>query len=135
MEKTSEIFRKKLKGARKSQGLTQSEMAERVGMSVRTYQKYEQGETQPTPEILDSFARALNLRPWELVTPDNSGASQWLQDATKMMDYLAHLNPSELGAIRFLIKGSDPLFETMSPEERVTSIEAAITRLKSIRYK
>lgn len=69
MRKTKAIFIQNLRRGRKSKRLTQAEFAEAVDMSLRGYQKYEQGESAPTPEVLERFAEHIGCEPWELVSP------------------------------------------------------------------
>lgn len=49
---------------RKSRGLTQEELAEKAGVTVRTIQRIESGETEPRAYTLKRIAEALGLR-WE----------------------------------------------------------------------
>ena len=52
---------------RKAKFPTQADFAQAIGMSLRGYQKYEQGESQPTPDTLDDFARHLDCEPIDLI--------------------------------------------------------------------
>ena len=69
MRDTKEIFINNLKCGRASKRLTQEQFAVAVDMSLRGYQKYEQGESAPTPGVLDRFAKAIECEPWELLRP------------------------------------------------------------------
>lgn len=42
-----EIFQERLRLARKSKGITQEEAAKQLGISLRTYRRYETGEAEP----------------------------------------------------------------------------------------
>lgn len=53
-------FVKNLKRLRREKGFTQAELAEIIDMSVRGYQKYEQGESWPGPAKLRAIAEALS---------------------------------------------------------------------------
>lgn len=58
---------KKVKKRRTSLGLTQEELAEKVGIS-RTYMGFvEQGRNVPTLETLEKIARALKVKTSELL--------------------------------------------------------------------
>lgn len=70
MKKTNETFISNLRRLRKAKFRSQAEFAEAVGLSLRGYQKYEQGESSPTAETLERFSRALGCQPWELVKPE-----------------------------------------------------------------
>lgn len=67
LKTTSEIFIENLRMQRKARGWSQTNMAEAVGMSLRGFQKYEQGETQPTLDIVEQFAGKLGCDPLELL--------------------------------------------------------------------
>jgi transcriptional regulator with XRE-family HTH domain len=60
-----------LKRRRKNADLTQAELAEIVDISVRGYQKYEQGISTPSPEKLSSLARALKCEVSDLYENPN----------------------------------------------------------------
>jgi transcriptional regulator with XRE-family HTH domain len=51
-----EIFLKRLKGLRAELSLTQKELAEKIGMSYRGYQKIESGESEPGAEKIIALA-------------------------------------------------------------------------------
>jgi transcriptional regulator with XRE-family HTH domain len=67
LKNSSKIFIKNLCRLRRSKFKSQGEFAEKVGLSLRGYQKYEQGESSPTPDILDRFSEALDCQPFELI--------------------------------------------------------------------
>lgn len=71
MRTTGVIFKENLVRLRKQKFPTQEAFAIEIGYSIRGYQKYEQGESQPTPEVLDKFAEKLGCEPWELITPQD----------------------------------------------------------------
>lgn len=54
--------------ARKQQGLTQSEAAERIGVIQQTWQTYESGNVSIGIEVLSDIARALDTTMAELVS-------------------------------------------------------------------
>jgi transcriptional regulator with XRE-family HTH domain len=88
--KTADIFKENLRKLRKEKFPRQEDFYPLVGFeSVRGYQKYEQGESAPTPDILDRFAEVLGCEPWSLVTPDISNKIKELQGVlekqTKLM--------------------------------------------------
>tara|TARA_R110001599_G_scaffold39756_2_gene121278 strand:- start:475 stop:1080 length:606 start_codon:yes stop_codon:yes gene_type:complete len=58
---------KRVKELRKRNGLSQEELTENSGLSLRTIQRIENGETQPTGDTLKRIAKALNVTPNELV--------------------------------------------------------------------
>ncbi|MGW2638215.1 helix-turn-helix domain-containing protein, partial [Streptomyces sp. NPDC001348] len=63
-----------LADAREARGLTQEELAERSGLSVRAIRNLETGHTaRPRRQSLLLLARALGLPPGPLLTPQRSG--------------------------------------------------------------
>lgn len=54
-------FGKILHSIRKKRGLTQPELAEKMGSSVRTVSYYEREAKNPTMEMIEKFAKALNV--------------------------------------------------------------------------
>lgn len=64
MENIGETFLKNLYAVRKRRlGLTQSEAAERIGISLRYYQQLEKGDSWPSAEVLSSICRGLACSP------------------------------------------------------------------------
>lgn len=53
-------FGERLKELRKSKHLTQAQLGEMVGVIDRTIQRYESGKIQPTMEVINKLARALD---------------------------------------------------------------------------
>lgn len=51
----------KLKASRKNQGLTQKELADRVGVKMRTIASYEQGTGYPSLEVFGKICDALEI--------------------------------------------------------------------------
>lgn len=50
------MFNKRLREVRMNSGLTQQNMADKLGISLNAYQKYEQAERSPSLECLVSIA-------------------------------------------------------------------------------
>lgn len=55
------MFNDRLRATRIARGLTAQELADRIGVGLRNYQKYESGDTRPTFEGLISLANFLNV--------------------------------------------------------------------------
>ena len=64
-----------LKECRERIGLYQWQVAEKVGISVRTYQDYEYGNSQPKAETLILLAKALNSNVESLLNQSNDKVS------------------------------------------------------------
>jgi transcriptional regulator with XRE-family HTH domain len=68
LKTTKDVFIENLKRLRKLRFPSQGLFASKVRLSERGYQKYEQGETDPTPETIDRFAGELGCHPLDLLT-------------------------------------------------------------------
>lgn len=64
-------FTEKLQKLRKDKGLTQAELAEKVGVSCRSIQNYELGARYPKRNILDRLCGVLDTRVEYLVSSDD----------------------------------------------------------------
>ena len=56
-------FSKKVKSLRTSKGMSQEELADVTGLSLRTIQRIENNETEPRGDSLKRLAQALNTTP------------------------------------------------------------------------
>lgn len=55
------MFNKRLRESRINSNLTQQNMADKLGISLNAYQKYEQAERSPSLECLVSIADIFNI--------------------------------------------------------------------------
>ena len=55
------MFSDRLRAARRSRGLTLQKMADAAGVELRSYQRYEGGESEPAYAILVPIADALDV--------------------------------------------------------------------------
>jgi uncharacterized Tic20 family protein len=88
-------LQKKVKELRARVGYSQELVAEKSGLSLRTIQRIENGETEPHGETLKRLAVALNVTPEELI--------EWEQ--TEDNSYLYYLNLSALSFFLFPVLG------------------------------
>ncbi len=58
---------KRIKELRNRKGMSQEILAEESGLSLRTIQRIENGETEPTGDTLKRLSNALNVNPDELI--------------------------------------------------------------------
>lgn len=65
------MFNKRLREVRMSSGLTQQNMADKLGISLNAYQKYEQAERSPSLECLVSIADIFDISLDYLLCRDN----------------------------------------------------------------
>lgn len=85
----------KIKALRNQKGMSQETLADESGLSLRTIQRIEKGETNPTGESLKRLANALNVTSDELI--------DWaVKEDTK---YLTFLNLSALTFLFFPLLG------------------------------
>ena len=63
-----------IKELRKSAGLTQSELAQKLNVSFQAVGKWERGESYPSAALLPELAKALNCSIDELYTPPEESA-------------------------------------------------------------
>ena len=61
----------RIAGIRKFKGLTQAELAEKIGMTTRAVQNYESGNRIPKAAILEKIAEALGVTTDELASEDD----------------------------------------------------------------
>ena len=70
MEKTK--LAQEVKDLRKQKGFSQDDLAKESGLSLRTIQRVENAETEPTGETLKRISSALNVTPNELICKDGN---------------------------------------------------------------
>lgn len=63
----------RIKEVRKEKNLTQSQLANAVGVSQGAIQFWENGEREPSLKILKKISEILNCEPWELLPQDMLG--------------------------------------------------------------
>ncbi|GAB5472649.1 MAG: hypothetical protein Mars2KO_07480 [Maribacter sp.] len=104
---------KRVKELRKRKGLSQEELTENSGLSLRTIQRIENGETDPTGETLRRIADALKVNPDELI--------DWtIKEDT---GFLKLLNLSALTFIFFPILGIIvPMIMWVSKKDKIKDI-------------
>lgn len=69
------MFSERLKKSRKSAGLTQEELATRIGVERSSVGKYESTSTIPSPDVLARISKELNVTTDYLLTGKNTNAS------------------------------------------------------------
>ncbi|WP_191859235.1 helix-turn-helix domain-containing protein [Hanstruepera ponticola] len=85
----------RIKELRKQKGMSQEFLSDESGLSLRTIQRIENGETNPTGESLKRLSNALNVNPDELI--------DWSIKEDKR--YLTFLNLSALTFLFFPLLG------------------------------
>ena len=111
--KTIELA-KKVKELRKRNGISQELLAEISGLSLRTVQRIENGETQPTGDSIKRLSNALKVTPNELM--------DW--QIIKNNNVLLTLNLSQLGFIAFPLLGIlIPLIIWTSKKDKIKDVD------------
>lgn len=59
-----------IKEKRRSAGLTQEALAQKIGCATITIRQYESGKREPSIEVLNDIANALNLEIFDLIPED-----------------------------------------------------------------
>lgn len=85
----------RVKGLRTQKGMSQEYLAEESGLSLRTIQRIENGQSNPTAESLKRLANALNVNPDEIM--------DW--SIKEDVKYLTFLNLSALTFLFFPLLG------------------------------
>ena len=105
---------KRVKELRKQNGISQELLAENSGLSLRTVQRIENGESQPTGDSIKRLSSALNVTPNELID------WQIIEDSKALL----LLNLSQLGFIAFPLLGIlIPLIIWTSKKDKIKDID------------
>lgn len=110
----NKFIAKRVKELRKRNGISQELLAENSGLSLRTVQKIENEETQPTGDSIKRLSSALNVTPNELID------WQIIEDN----NVLLLLNLSQLGFIAFPLLGIlIPLIIWTSKKDKIKDVD------------
>lgn len=105
---------KRVKKLRNRNGMSQELLAENSGLSIRTVQRIENGETQPTGDSIKRLSNALNVTPNELID------WQIIEDSNTLL----LLNLSQLGFIAFPLLGIlIPLIIWTSKKDKIKDLD------------
>jgi transcriptional regulator with XRE-family HTH domain len=63
----SDVFGRKLRAFRKLKHLTQTELANKIGVSVSIIGSLERGTREPSKDIIERLTAVLNVHEWELM--------------------------------------------------------------------
>lgn len=75
----------RIKEIRKSRGLSQERLAEKVDISPRYLSRLEVGQQIPSIETLTGLAEALDVQLWELFTFGHDGTVKELREAMRKL--------------------------------------------------
>ncbi|WP_132927905.1 RstR family transcriptional repressor [Sodalis ligni] len=94
-------FSDRLTACRKELRFTQQQMADKIGMHVSQYKRYESGSSQPTIDVFRRIALALNVSADMLLfEPDERGPDDRLK---LQFEAVTHLDEKEREAVEIVI--------------------------------
>lgn len=94
----SKVFAKNLREYRKRLGMTQTELAEAIGMTRSAINNYEGGKSEPGFETFVKIFRVLGLDPMDLMVehesyPDYYRMMQVTEDEEYLLELYRHADP------------------------------------------
>ena len=124
MNKNPAEIGERIKAARKAAGLSQTELANRLSKTLRTVQKYESGEIEPSIAIINAMAKELKVSPADLIGYQRPSIE--LNTISDVLTVLYQLNKKaglrfEIDKHRIGIRLTAPY----SPERRAASSQRA----------
>lgn len=114
-------FAEKLSKLRKDRGLTQEELAKKVGVGIAQMRRYEKGASSPTLEVIKNMAKTLAVSSDELIFDEKEGvASARILDAKLLEQFetISNLNPRDRDALVTIIESviiKNKIQEVMPP--------------------
>lgn len=91
-----------IKKYRKEKGLTQTELADKLGKTLRTVQKYENGEILPSINNVYEIAKALEVFSNDIIGGVAKGFNFFdvdIEEKKEMIDHPSHYNQGKFEAI------------------------------------
>lgn len=99
-------FAEKLAKLRKDKGLTQDELAKKIGVGIAQMRRYEKGGSSPTLEVIKNMAKTLGVSADELIFDENEGvAPAHILDRKllEQFEMLSRMNPHDKEALQTII--------------------------------
>ena len=89
---------------RKSLGMTQKELAEKVGVATITIQQYERNVREPKFEIVKRIAKALGVSQFDLLRPvmehdEDYVNTEWFEEMTDADIFASMVPPEEMSRL------------------------------------
>ena len=78
----SETFGNRLKALRRSKGLNQTQLAEKIGVSLLTLFRWEKDERQPRMNEIKALAKALGVSEADLLNDPPEKSGEWILSIT-----------------------------------------------------
>lgn len=127
----------RIKAARKSAGLTQKALAEKIGAATGTIQQYELGKRQPRIEQLQVIADALNVSPYSLYSFDQASNAifdeinegiQHKAQITELMEKIT-VDGLRIGKEVFEAIAGNPQYRVLTEEEYQAELDGVRAKL------
>jgi len=100
-------FAQKLAKMRKEKGLTQDDLAKKVGVGIAQMRRYEKGASSPTLEVIKNMSRTLGVSADELIFDENEKvASTRILDRKLLEQFeaLATMSPHDQEAVKIILE-------------------------------
>ena len=94
---------KRIQELRLLHNLKQSELAEMVGIAVKTQSCIETGRNYPSAELVERYAKALNTDISEILKIDHQKDTKTL--AKELSDIIKNASPEQITTIYKIVKG------------------------------
>lgn len=113
----------RIKKIREEKGMTQQQVADKIGISYQNVSQYERGIRTPKSSSLRKIADALGVDVWEIIEFDNIEVDDWSTDTRPA----SVLRPSDLRRQRVPLVGSvaagAPIYD---PEDAGVYVESSV---------
>lgn len=96
-------FPERVAAIRKQHGLTQSQLADKIGLHVSQVRRYEGGTSKPTLDVLKNLSVALSVTTDELVFDENERGPD--DDLRLQFEAASHLDAEDKRVIKSMIEG------------------------------
>jgi transcriptional regulator with XRE-family HTH domain len=99
-------FAEKLAKLRKEKGLTQEDLAKKIGVGIAQMRRYEKGASSPTLEVIKNMAKTLGISADDLIFDENEGvAPAHILDRKllEQFEMLSRMNPHDKEAVQTII--------------------------------
>ena len=109
-------FQQKLKQLRDAHGLTQEMLGNKLGLAKSTISMYENGNREPSFEILEAIADVFNVRMAELVQDDSTSLSSLTDEELSVISNYRLLNDEGRAYIRATLSMTVSTYAKQTPE-------------------
>lgn len=100
-------FAEKLAKLRKKRGLTQQELAQKIGVGIAQMRRYEKGSSSPTLEVIKNIAKTLSISSDELIfDEDETGIPRKVTDRKllEQFEMISKLSPHDKDALKTVLE-------------------------------